>query len=65
MAAGGDTRKLTLAMGVNAHTVQAHLNSILAKTSANNRQALLTTASGTSHHQPIGSAISSIGARNH
>jgi DNA-binding NarL/FixJ family response regulator len=49
-------------MGSVPHTVQAHLKSIFAKTSANSRQALLTTASGTGHHQPIGSAISSVGA---
>ena len=63
VAASGDTRHLARAMGVSAHTVQDHLKSIFAKTSINSRQALLTTALGTSHHQPTGSPISGVGAR--
>jgi DNA-binding CsgD family transcriptional regulator len=48
VAGGGDTRTIARSMGVTQHTVQDHLKSIFAKTSARSRHQLLTTALGTS-----------------
>jgi len=47
LATGGDTRELAERMFVSEHTVQDHLKSIFAKTSARNRRSLLSRALGT------------------
>lgn len=47
LANGGDTRDLAAKMCVSGHTVQDHLKSIFAKTSARNRRSLLSRALGT------------------
>lgn len=44
--AGADTRELARRMFVSEHTVQDHLKSIFAKTSAHNRRTLLSRALG-------------------
>jgi DNA-binding CsgD family transcriptional regulator len=46
-ASGNDTRELAGRMFVSEHTVQDHLKSIFAKTSAHNRPTLLSRALGT------------------
>jgi DNA-binding CsgD family transcriptional regulator len=48
LATGGNTRELAARMYVSEHTVQDHLKSIFAKTSAHNRRGLLSRALGTS-----------------
>ena len=48
LAGGGSTRELAARMFVSEHTVQDHLKSIFAKTSAHNRRSLLSRAMGTS-----------------
>jgi len=48
LASGGNTRELAARMFVSEHTVQDHLKSFFAKTSAHNRRGLLTRALGTS-----------------
>jgi DNA-binding CsgD family transcriptional regulator len=47
LASGGDTRDLARQMFVSEHTVQDHLKSIFAKTSARSRRTLLSRALGT------------------
>jgi DNA-binding CsgD family transcriptional regulator len=47
LATGGDTGEVAGRMFVSAHTVQDHLKSIFAKTSAHNRRGLLSRALGT------------------
>ncbi len=47
LATGGDTGDVAQRMYVSAHTVQDHLKSIFAKTSARNRRSLLSRALGT------------------
>jgi DNA-binding CsgD family transcriptional regulator len=47
LATGIDTRELACRMFVSEHTVQDHLKSIFAKTSARNRRTLLARALGT------------------
>jgi len=47
LASGGDTRDLARQMFVSEHTVQDHLKSIFAKTSAHSRRTLLSRALGT------------------
>ena len=47
LASGTDTRELARRMFLSQHTVQDHLKSIFAKTSAHNRRALLSRALGT------------------
>jgi DNA-binding CsgD family transcriptional regulator len=47
LATGGDTGDVAARMFVSAHTVQDHLKSIFAKTSAHNRRSLLSRAFGT------------------
>jgi DNA-binding CsgD family transcriptional regulator len=47
LATGGDTRELARRMYLSEHTVQDHLKSIFAKTSAHNRRSLLSRALGT------------------
>jgi len=44
---GTDTRELARRMFLSEHTVQDHLKSIFAKTSARNRRILLSRALGT------------------
>lgn len=46
LAAGGDTRDLARRMYISEYTVQDHLKSIFAKTTAANRQTLLARALG-------------------
>jgi DNA-binding CsgD family transcriptional regulator len=47
LASGTDTRELARRMFLSEHTVQDHLKSIFAKTSARNRRTLLSRALGT------------------
>lgn len=47
LASGTDTRELAHRMFLSEHTVQDHLKSIFAKTSARNRRTLLARALGT------------------
>lgn len=47
LATGTDTRELARRMFLSEHTVQDHLKSIFAKTSARNRRSLLSRALGT------------------
>ena len=47
LASGNDTRDLARQMFVSEHTVQDHLKSIFAKTSARSRSTLLSRALGT------------------
>jgi DNA-binding CsgD family transcriptional regulator len=47
LATGADTRTISQSMYLSEHTVQDHLKSIFAKTSAANRRTLLARAAGT------------------
>lgn len=47
LVTGADTRELAQRMFLSVHTVQDHLKSIFAKTSANNRRTLIARALGT------------------
>jgi DNA-binding CsgD family transcriptional regulator len=46
LGTGADTRELARRMFLSEHTVQDHLKSIFAKTSAHNRRTLLSRALG-------------------
>jgi DNA-binding CsgD family transcriptional regulator len=52
LATGADTRAISQSMFLSEHTVQDHLKSIFAKTSARSRQALLARAVGVRTPEP-------------
>jgi DNA-binding CsgD family transcriptional regulator len=47
LVTGADTREMAGLMFLSEHTIQDHLKSIFAKTSAHNRRTLLSVALGT------------------
>ena len=53
LATGADTREIARRMFLSEHTVQDHLKSIFAKTSAHSRRTLLSLALGGSCGGPL------------